>query len=172
LDLKINRLQIIGGDVTYVDQGPFKPLHVSRVNLNARTSQYRIAGTGVSLAIHLGGGVDAGSVWLDGRADFLAEPHVGVRPRSAGPGRLDYFKPITNRYNLPSVTAACPSPGNRVRADDHRLILERVLVHGSPWSTCTCPYGRGGEGPGAADRGSGEAGHETSTEFRIARLEV
>src|SRR5712691_8530572 len=34
-DLKINRLRVLEGDVTYVDQGPFKPLHVSRANLSA-----------------------------------------------------------------------------------------------------------------------------------------
>src|ERR1700730_1724158 len=34
-DLKINRLRVVEGDITYVDQGPFKPLHVSRVNLRA-----------------------------------------------------------------------------------------------------------------------------------------
>ena len=34
-DLKINRLRVVEGDVTYVDRGPFKPLHVSRVNLSA-----------------------------------------------------------------------------------------------------------------------------------------
>ena len=34
-DLKINRLRIRDGDVTYVDRGPFKPLHLSRLQLNA-----------------------------------------------------------------------------------------------------------------------------------------
>src|SRR5712691_12617046 len=35
LDLKIDRFRFRDGDVTYVDRGPFKPLHLSRVNLTA-----------------------------------------------------------------------------------------------------------------------------------------
>jgi hypothetical protein len=81
LDLKINRLRIINGDVTYVDQGPFKPLHVSHLNLNAENIRNIASQEQVYPSpIHLEAVVfDAGSVWLDGRADFLAEPHVGVQ---------------------------------------------------------------------------------------------
>jgi hypothetical protein len=79
-DLKINRLRVLEGDVTYVDQGPFKPLHVSHVNLNAENirniaSQEQVYPSPIRLEAVV---FDAGSVWLDGRADFLAEPHVGV----------------------------------------------------------------------------------------------
>jgi len=65
--------------------------------------QYRIAGTGVSLADPSRAVVfDAGSVWLDGRADFLAEPHVGVQAAlRLDQVALEHFKPITNRYNWP-----------------------------------------------------------------------
>ena len=38
---------------------------------------------------------------LDGHADFLAEPHLGIKANVALEGiALDYFKPITNRYNV------------------------------------------------------------------------
>jgi len=35
LDLKINRLQVRDGSLTYLDAGPFKPLRLSRVNASA-----------------------------------------------------------------------------------------------------------------------------------------
>src|SRR5262249_55285979 len=35
LDLKINRLRVFEGDLTYVDQGPFKPLHLTAIKLVA-----------------------------------------------------------------------------------------------------------------------------------------
>jgi len=35
LDLEVNRLQIIDGAVTYIDQGPFKPLELSHIGLVA-----------------------------------------------------------------------------------------------------------------------------------------
>ena len=33
-DLKINRLRVRDGDLTYMDRGPFKPLRLSRLRLN------------------------------------------------------------------------------------------------------------------------------------------
>jgi hypothetical protein len=33
--LKINELRVIEGDLTYVDEGPFRPLHLSRLNFRA-----------------------------------------------------------------------------------------------------------------------------------------
>jgi hypothetical protein len=83
-DLKINRLRIHEGDVTYVDQGPFKPLRLSRLNMSAENIR-NIASKdrGYPSDIHLEGVVfDAGQLWLDGRADFLAAPHRGSRQPS------------------------------------------------------------------------------------------
>jgi hypothetical protein len=36
--LKIDRFAIRNGDLTYVDKGPFKPLHVTKPNLSPKTS--------------------------------------------------------------------------------------------------------------------------------------
>jgi len=133
-DLKINRLRVLGGDVTYVDQGPFKPLHLSRLNLSADNirnvqSQERVYPSN----IHLEGVVfDTGSVWLDGRADFLAEPHLGVEAAlRLDQVALDYFKPVTERYNL-SVDQGTLSLAGAVEYAPNltRLVLDRVLVQG------------------------------------------
>ena len=44
---------------------------------------------------------DTGRLDINGHADFLAEPIVGVKGNVALKGvPLDYFKPVTNRYDL------------------------------------------------------------------------
>lgn len=100
--LKINLFRVQDGEVTYVDQGPFRPLQITHVNLliknirNVRSpdhvypSELQLVGTVF----------DSGKIVLDGKANFLAEPHIGVRASLSLEGiPLDYFKPITTRYN-------------------------------------------------------------------------
>jgi uncharacterized protein DUF748 len=101
--LKVNRLRVREGDITYQDQGPFKPLRLRNVNgvatniRNARSedrvypSEFQVTATAF----------DSGHVSADGHADLLAEPN----PTFTGSARferiaLDYFKPVTNRYNV------------------------------------------------------------------------
>jgi hypothetical protein len=101
--LKINELKIVDGDVTYADAPRFEPLHVSRVNLTARDIRnVRATDEEYPSPIHLEAVVfETGTVRLDGRANFLAEPHPGARA-SIVLDRidLDYFKAITNHYNV------------------------------------------------------------------------
>jgi hypothetical protein len=177
LDLKINRLQIIDGDVTYVDQGPFKPLHVSHVNLNAENIRNIASQEQVYPSpIHLEAVVfDAGSVWLDGRADFLAEPHVGVQAAlRLDQVALDYFKPITNRYNLAVRNGSLSLAGNIEYAPTiTRLILERVLVHGVALEYLHLPHTAEAEKARAQQTAdAAKQATRTSTELRIERLEV
>ena len=177
LDLKINRLRIIDGDVTYVDQGPFKPLHVSHLNLNAENIRNIASQEQVYPSpIHLEAVVfDAGSVWLDGRADFLAEPHVGVQAAlRLDQVALDYFKPITNRYNLAVRNGSLSLVGNIEYAPKTtRLILERVLVHGVALEYLHLPHTAEVEKARAQQTAdAAKQATRTSTEFRIERLEV
>jgi hypothetical protein len=177
-DLKINRLRVIEGDVTYVDQGPFKPLHVSRVNLGAENIR-NIASKEQAYPspIHLEAVVfDVGAVWLDGRADFLAEPHVGVQAAlRLDQVALDYFKPITNRYNLAVRNGSLSLAGNVEYAPKiTRLILERVLVQGVALEYLHLPHTA--EAEKARAQQTAEAAKQvastSSTELRIDRLEV
>jgi uncharacterized protein DUF748 len=177
LDLKINRLRIMDGDVTYVDQGPFKPLHVSHLNLNAENIRNIASQEQVYPSpIHLEAVVfDAGSVWLDGRADFLAEPHVGVQAAlRLDQVALDYFKPITNRYNVSVRNGSLSLAGNIEYAPKTtRLILERVLVHGVALEYLHLPHTA--EVEKARVQQTADAGKQatrTSAELRIERLEV
>ena len=134
LDLKINELRIIEGKVTYVDAGPYQPLHVSRLNVSAENirnirSKERLYPSDLHVEAVV---FDAGRVWLDGRADFLAEPHLGLDVAlRVDDVQLDYFKPVTNRYNLSVRNGRLSLSGFAEYAPTvTRLKLERVLVQG------------------------------------------
>jgi hypothetical protein len=176
-DLKINQLRVLEGDVTYIDQGPFKPLRVSRVNLSAENIRNVASKEEVYPSpVHLEAVVfDAGSAWLDGRADFLAELHVGVQAGlRLDQVALDYFKPITNRYNLAVRNGSLSLAGTVEYAPKiTRLILDRVLVQGVALEYLHLPHTA--EAEKARAQQTAEAAKQatrTSTELRIERLEV
>ena len=177
-DLKINRLRVREGDVTYVDQGPFRPLHLNRLNLKADNIRNVRSQAGVYPSdIHLEGVVfDTGSVWLDGRADFLAEPHVSVAAAlRLDQVALDYFKPITSRYNL-SVDKGSLSLAGAVEYAPQltRLVLDRVLVQGVALEyrhqsrTADLEQARAQQTAQAAKQVAGKS----DTQLRIDRLDV
>ena len=133
-DLKINRLRVRDGDVTYVDRGPFKPLHLSALQLSAENirnirSPERVYPSELHLAATV---FEGGRLWVDGYADFLAEPHVGVEAAvKLEQIQLDYFKPITNRYNVGVRNGRLSLAGSFEYAPKiTRLVLDRVLVQG------------------------------------------
>ena len=100
--LKINELRITQGDVTYQDRGPFKPLRVYEIDLVASNIRNVRSEQGVYPSpMYLTARIfDAGSIKVDGWADFLAEPYAAFLADIAlDTIALDYFKPITNRYN-------------------------------------------------------------------------
>ena len=103
LPFKINKLKIIDGDLTYIDEGPFRPLHITQLQVRAENIRNIRSPEHVYPSdLHLEGTVfDTGKISLDGRANFLAEPHPGVQGQlTLEQIDLDYFKPITNRYNM------------------------------------------------------------------------
>ncbi len=101
--LKINELRIRRGDVTYHDDGPFKPLQVHDLEVTASNirnvhSERGVYPSPMTLRARV---FDAGAVSADGWADFLAEPYAAfMADITLDTIALDYFKPITNRYNL------------------------------------------------------------------------
>jgi Domain of Unknown Function (DUF748) len=132
--LKVNELRVREADITYQDQGPYKPLRLRNLNfvatnirnVKSKDQVYPSAFT-MDAAVF-----DSGHVRADGRADFLAEPN----PTSMGKTtleriELDYFKPITNRYNV-SVDKGLISAtgefefGSKVR----RLELQEATIDG------------------------------------------
>ena len=100
--LKINHFEIRAGDVTYVDEGPFKPLHIRDLELIATNIRNRPVKRPYPSDVRFSAIVfESGRVSADGQANFLAEPNPTFRGDVDIAGiELDYFKPITNRYNL------------------------------------------------------------------------
>jgi hypothetical protein len=177
-DLKINRLRVQDGNLTYVDRGPFKPLRLSRLQLDAENIRnIRSPERVYPSSIHLEAAVfDAGRLWVDGQADFLAEPHVGVQAAvNLEQIQLDYFKPITNRYNVGVRNGSLSLAGSLEYAPKiTRLMLERVLVEGVEIDyihsarTAEVEKARAQETARAAK----EVANKPSVELRIERLDV
>ncbi len=132
--LKINEFRVVEGDVTYVDQGPFRPLYIRRLNLRAdNIRNIRSPDRTYPSDLHLEGVVfDTGRLAVDGRADFLAEPHPGVRANvELEEIELDYFKPITNRYNVSVNRGTLSARGRFEYAPSYKEVrLRKAVVEG------------------------------------------
>ena len=100
--LKINHFEIRDGDITYVDQGPFKPLRIRSLELVATNIRNRLGKRPYPSDVRFSALVfESGRLSADGQANFLAEPNPTFRGDvELATIELDYFKPITNRYNL------------------------------------------------------------------------
>jgi hypothetical protein len=99
---KINVLRVAEGDFTYVEDSG-RPLHLRQVTFRAENIRnIRLQDHTYPSSLWLEAIVfDSGKLVLDGRADFLAEPHPGLRANVAlEQVALDYLKPIAARYNL------------------------------------------------------------------------
>ena len=134
LDLKIDKLTVRDGELTYVDAGPFKPLQLKRINANAENirnikSKDRVYPSDLHVEAVV---FDSGKLWLDGHADFLAEPHAGIQAAlKLEQIELDYFKPITNRYNLSVKKGTLSLAGDLEYAPTiTKLALDKVAVQG------------------------------------------
>jgi len=101
--LKINQFRVRNGDLTYADQGPFKPLRIRSLNIVATNIRNVASADQVYPSpVRVDGAVfEKGRLSADGRADFLAKPNPTFRGNlTLQDIELDYFKPMTNRYNV------------------------------------------------------------------------
>ena len=72
---------------------------------------------------------DTGKVRLTGHADFLAEPHVTVKGEfDVNKIILDYFRPITERYNLSVRKGALDAEGSIEYAIQAETIVIKKLT--------------------------------------------
>jgi hypothetical protein len=101
--LKINQFRLHRGEVTYEDQGPFKPLKLTAINVvatNVRNvrSRDRVYPSEIRGELTV---FDTGRLSLDGHADFMAVPYPGVLAVvELEQIELDYLKPVLARYNV------------------------------------------------------------------------
>ncbi|HUJ89828.1 MAG TPA: DUF748 domain-containing protein, partial [Syntrophorhabdales bacterium] len=113
--LKINVFTIRDGDVTYVDEAPYKPLHLSRVLIQASNIRNIFSPERVYPSIiHLEGTIfDTGRAILDGNANFLQEPFLGIKADvDVVDMDLSYFAPILNRGNVSVRKGTLSAKGN------------------------------------------------------------
>ena len=101
--LKINLFRVRDGEVTYVDEDPNRPLHITHLqftannirNIHSKDRTYPSPIHGEAVVFETGHAV------VDGHADFLAEPFMGIHVLMNLTGiPLDYFRPIIARSNL------------------------------------------------------------------------
>ena len=133
--LKINRLHVVDGSVTYTDGGPAKPLQLKDLdveienirNVRSRDREY-------PSEVHVRATVfDTGRLALDGHGDFLAVPH----PALAGAVRieamqLDYFRPVAARFNVGLTRGALSAAGTFEYAPKRKAaVLEQVTIAGA-----------------------------------------
>jgi hypothetical protein len=102
--LKINRFVIRNGSLTYVDEGPFRPLELTGINLLAENirnvrSDADVYPSPVQIEALVFG---KGKLRAEGHADLLAEPHATFKSETFALEDVDlaYFKPIVERYNF------------------------------------------------------------------------
>lgn len=101
--LKINLFSIENGDLTYIDDDPKRPLHISQLNLIAdNIRNVRSADHVYPSNVHMDGVIfDEGKLRVDGQANFLAQPSAAIDADiKLDRVQLDYFKPILARMNL------------------------------------------------------------------------
>jgi hypothetical protein len=101
--LKINLLRIRDGRLTYVDEDPERPLELTDLQARATNirnirSKERTYPSPIEASAVL---AKTGKAEIRGHANFLAEPHTGVKGAfrlSAVP--LDSFKPVARHWNV------------------------------------------------------------------------
>jgi hypothetical protein len=123
--LKINHFRVRQADVTYVDQGPFKPLRIRNLDIDATNIRNVASKDGVYPSdFRLEGAVfESGRVSAKGRANFLAQPNLTFRADiQLDEIELDYFKPITSRYNLTVEKGVLSADGTVESAQDGKTV--------------------------------------------------
>jgi len=131
--LKINHFEIRHGDATYIDQGPFKPLHVRDIELIATDIRNRRSDRPYPSDVRFSATVfESGRVSGDGQADLLAEPNPAFRGDiDLSNIELDYFKPVTNRYNLSVDKGVLTAAGHVEYAAEAKAVsLKQATIDG------------------------------------------
>ncbi len=159
--LKINRLTISDGDFTYIDTDPKRPLHISKLSVtSSNIRNIDSPDKTYPSPFHLDGIIfDKGSLTIDGSADYMDKPFLGIKASyRLGGAPLDGFKPVLARGNLKLSGGMIDSTGEleysaRVKnahVTDFAIKAVRLdYVHSYGYG-----QGRGGT------RGEGEGGRE------------
>jgi len=178
LDLEVNRLQVIDGAVTYVDQGSFKPLELRRIMLMAENirnieSPDHVYPSRIRLSADV---FEDGRLDIDGYANFLEDPHPGLSAQvDLERIELDYFKPVTNRVNLSVRKGTLGATGTFEYAPTAKSVhLDKVVVQGPEIEYLHTPQTAAAESARADATVSAakKASNNPGLELQIERLEI
>lgn len=132
--VKVNLLQVVEAEVTYIDQEPLEALRLGQVNLRAENIRNIRSEVGeFPSPVQLQGVVfGTGNLWLDGHADFLATPHVAVKAQLGLENvPLGYVKPIASRYNIILKSGTLSGAGAIEYTPSRKVAhLQQATVHG------------------------------------------
>jgi len=132
--LEINEFRIRNGSLTYVDTGQVRPLTMRRIEVVVNDIRnVRSAPEVYPSPIRIEAIVfDAGRLQIDGQADFLRVPYLGVNGHVALERiALDYFGPIAARYGFTLAAGTFAGNGNVEYAPGVKIVeLEEVRIDG------------------------------------------
>jgi hypothetical protein len=132
--LKINHLVIRKANVTYIEKGSYRPLRITKLNVLAENilNVESAEGTYPSPVEMEGVVFDAGKLRLKGNVDFLAEPHVALKGDFQIENvMLDYFKPISERYNLSVRKGVLSTDGwTEYASQTKRIMIKKITLDG------------------------------------------
>jgi len=178
--LEINTLVIRRGELVYAEEGPFAPLHLRRIKLEASNIRnVRSKERTYPSEIHLAARVfERGKLRVDGHADFLAMPHAAVLADVRLDGiELDYFRPLTRHYDVVVKGGLLAADGRVEYAPTVKTVdLREARIEG-----VAVEYvhqgAKGIRGVSTVANKAGKAAAEVATEkpgliLRAARLEV
>jgi hypothetical protein len=120
---------MIDADITYRDNPRSKPLHLEKLNIraeNIRNVQFN--DRTYPSTIHLDGRVfDSGRITMDGAANFLAVPHLGVNVHvDVEQIQLEDVVPITGRVNIQLRRGVLSTKGH---IEYSPVIKQAILSH-------------------------------------------
>jgi hypothetical protein len=129
---KMNLFRIRNGTITYVERGGTRPLELKGITVEARNIRnVRSPDREYPSTVWAEAGVfEDGRAALDGRADFMAEPHLTFK----GDARLDrivldYFAPILERYHIMVRRGVLAAEGRVEYGRDFQTVhLKRLAV--------------------------------------------
>jgi hypothetical protein len=174
--LKIDRFTIRNGDLTYVDKGPYKPLHVTKLNFATENIRNIKSAKGVYPSpVDLEGVVfDKGNAKFQGYADFPAKPHIALKGDLVlDEIALDYFKPIAERYKLSVQRGSLSTRGSIEYAPG----VQKILISSLSLTGLHADYLHHDARTSPAEKVTTQAGKVTretandpSVEFKIERF--
>jgi hypothetical protein len=128
--LKINVFRINDGELTYVDEGPYKPLKLDKINLHASNIRnIRSPGSVYPSHFRMEGLVfGKGKLSMNGQADFLQQPHPGIKSEIDLKNMdLSYFEPIVKRRNVSVSKGTLSAMGNVEYAPAQKILDLKTL---------------------------------------------